>query len=111
MRLTRSAALCLVGYTGSTNFPLVAPFQASNGGGDAFVTKVASPTAVVVRSFSAVRSGLVVTLRWRTGSEAALLGFKVYRERAGVRKRLNQRLLPAGAGSDSLRDRWVSGVR
>jgi predicted extracellular nuclease len=40
----------------------------------------ASPTAVRVRSFSARRHGSRgVVLRWRTGSEAATLGFNLYR--------------------------------
>jgi len=52
-----------------------------------------------------------VLLRWRTASEAALVGFNVYRERSGVRARLNRTLLPVARRSYSLRDRWVRDVR
>ena len=52
-----------------------------------------SPTAVTVRSFSARRASGGVVLRWRTGSEATLAGFDLYR--GGVR--LNRALLPAAA--------------
>ena len=38
-----------------------------------------SPTAVLLRSFSAVRDGASVVLRWRTGAEEDALGFDVYR--------------------------------
>jgi predicted extracellular nuclease len=40
---------------------------------------MSSPTAVSLRFFSARREGRTVMLRWRTGSEAGLLGFEVFR--------------------------------
>ncbi|MFN2467487.1 MAG: FG-GAP repeat domain-containing protein, partial [Gaiellaceae bacterium] len=49
------------------------------------------PTMVALRSFSARSSRQGVELRWRTGAEAMLLGFDVYR--AGVR--LNRPLIAA----------------
>ena len=49
------------------------------------------PTAVTVRAFSARRSPAGVELRWRTGSEADLAGFDVYRGS----KKLNRALLTA----------------
>jgi hypothetical protein len=49
------------------------------------------PTAVTVRSFVAHRSGGVVTLRWRTGSELHTLGYDLYRNGT----RLNARLIPS----------------
>jgi beta-glucosidase len=48
-----------------------------------------STTAVTLRSFSASRVGAgSVALRWRTGSEARLLGFNLYRERTRLNKAL-----------------------
>ena len=57
------------------------------------------PTGVVLKSFvGKVRRG-VVTLRWRTASEAQVLGFNVFRE-AAKRVKLNRSLIRAkGAGS------------
>jgi sortilin (neurotensin receptor 3) len=70
---------------------------------------VESPTAVRLRSFSATRAGNAVRLHWRTGAEARLLGFDLYR-RVGKRNiRLNRSLIPAqgktGGGSYSYVDR------
>jgi hypothetical protein len=68
-----------------------------------------NPTAVALRSFSAARAGNAVRLRWRTGAEARLLGFDLYR-RVGQRNiRLNKTLIPAqgkaGGGSYTYVDR------
>jgi hypothetical protein len=52
-------------------------------------------TAVTVTSLSAVRAHGRVAVRWRTGSEAQLLGFNVYRERAGRRVAVSRTLIPA----------------
>jgi hypothetical protein len=54
----------------------------------------ANPTAAAVTSFSASRTSAGVIVRWRTGSEAGLLGFRVYR---GGRL-LSRRMLPASQG-------------
>ena len=70
-------------------------------------------TAVLLRSFSARRVGdRMVALRWRTGAEADLLGFDVYREASGRRVRLNAALIPArgatAGASYVYRDRFSS---
>jgi hypothetical protein len=72
---------------------------------------VTCPTglAVTVSSFSARRTGRVVLVRWRTGTEANELGFNVYRQQGTRRVRVNRRLLPAlgavAGSSYSYRDR------
>jgi hypothetical protein len=69
------------GGTSSTNFPTMNPAQMAAGGNqDAFVAKLPYvPTAVEVRAFTAVRVGHAVRLRWSTGSEAGVAGFRVLR--------------------------------
>ena len=62
-----------------------------------FITQFGPPSAVQVRSFTARRSTTGVTLRWRTGAQARVLGFNVYREAQGQRQRLNRTLIPVGA--------------
>ncbi|MFN2467832.1 MAG: alpha/beta hydrolase family protein [Gaiellaceae bacterium] len=54
-----------------------------------------APTSASVTSFAArvVRGGVV--LRWRTAGEAQTLGFHLYRERGGVKRRINRALVPA----------------
>ena len=107
----------LTGFTSSTNFPTASPFQASSGGGfDAFVTKIGhTATAVALRSFAASRSGRSVLVRWRTGSELSLAGFRLYRKARGKRVLLNARLIPAntsaGGRSYAYRDRLPAGAR
>src|SRR5205823_5675696 len=49
------------------------------------------PTAVTLRSFTATRIHHGVVLRWRTGTEAGLAGFDLYRRG----HRVNQALIPA----------------
>ena len=89
----------LTGYTVSTNFPTASPLQAANGGSnDAFVAKIVTPTAVSLRSFAAARSGRLVVLRWRTGSNHSLLGFNVYRQQRGKLVKLNRALIPSVFG-------------
>jgi hypothetical protein len=51
------------------------------------------PTAVMLSAFTARHSGRNVVLRWRTSSESTVLGFNVYRERAGNRVKLNRTLI------------------
>jgi hypothetical protein len=94
----------LTGDTNSTNFPTANAFQATNGGViDAFVTKIASATAVALRSFSAVRSGGSVLVRWRTGSEVGLAGFELYRN--GLRFVLRPAAGSAAGRAYAVRDR------
>lgn len=53
------------------------------------------PTAVVVRDFVAKAQGRRVTLTWRTGSEAEVLGFNVWRVGSGSSHRVNRALIRA----------------
>jgi hypothetical protein len=54
-----------------------------------------SPTAVTVRSFTAARAARGVELRWRTVSEADVLGFNVYRFTGGKKVKVNRGLVVA----------------
>jgi 3D (Asp-Asp-Asp) domain-containing protein len=58
---------------------------------------VQAPTAVRMRSVSAVRTKRGVSVRWRTASSVDTLGFNVYRQRGGQRVRLNRNLIPAAS--------------
>jgi len=51
--------------------------------------------AVTTSSFNARYTGRSVTVRWRTASEANVLGFNVYRVSHGQRVKLNKRLIPS----------------
>jgi len=51
--------------------------------------------AVTTSSFNARYTGRSVTVRWRTSSEANVLGFNVYRVSHGQRVKLNKRLIPS----------------
>ena len=65
-----------------------------------------NPTAVGLRSFDAVPSPRSVLLRWRTASEAKLLGFNVVRFSGGRTVRVNRSLIRAkthGSGGASYR--------
>lgn len=68
-----------------------------------------APTAVSLRSVSAVRTGRSVVLGWHTSNEARLLGFHVYRNGIAGRKRMSRTLIPAvgrlGGARYSFRDR------
>jgi predicted extracellular nuclease len=57
-----------------------------------------SPSAVTVRSIGARAVRDAVVLRWQTGAEIGLLGFDVYRLRAGTRVKLNAELILARGG-------------
>jgi predicted extracellular nuclease len=96
-----SGSVDLVGYGSSTCFEgsaaapapsnTLSDVRAGNGRADSddnaadFSTaapvpqNTSSPTAVLLRSFSAVRDGASVVLRWQTGAEEDALGFAVYR--------------------------------
>jgi hypothetical protein len=56
------------------------------------------PTAITVRSASAVRTRHGVAIRWRTAWEASTVGFRVYREQAGKRVQVSRSLVPAVFG-------------
>lgn len=55
-----------------------------------------NPTAVELKSFTAVGSQKSVTLRWETVSESDNLGFNLYRSRAvdGKKTKVNRELIP-----------------
>lgn len=53
------------------------------------------PTAVMFRAVAATQASRGVLVRWRTGSEADLLGFQVYRSRGRSWKRLTRSLVAA----------------
>ena len=59
------------------------------------VLTITSPTAVSFASASATRTAKGVLVRWRTGTEAELLGFRVYRSRGHSWQRLTRSLIAA----------------
>src|SRR5262249_43659562 len=59
-----------------------------------------TPTAVTFASAGATRTAGGVLVRWRTGTEADLLGFQVYRSRGHAWQRITRSLI-AGKGSVS----------
>lgn len=64
--------------------------EAYPAGGGCFTYDSQKPTAVTIAAMSAVRAPRGVVVRWRTGADASLLGFNVYRgpEKARVTRRL-----------------------
>jgi hypothetical protein len=54
---------------------------------------------VTVRSFSASRSAKGVVIRWRTASETDVVGFNLFRNRAGTSTKVNSRPIAARSGS------------
>ena len=59
------------------------------------------PTGVQIASFLATRVPAGVKLTWRSGSEASLAGFNLYRSEAGTSVRLNKHLVRAKASGTS----------
>ena len=57
-----------------------------------------SPTAVRIASASATRTARGVVVRWRTGQETNLLGFRLERRAAGRTVRVGPRLIRASGG-------------
>lgn len=57
--------------------------------------------AVGTNSIKAVRSGKLVTLRWKTSSEANVLGFRVYRKTGAKKVQLTKRIIPAAGAISS----------
>jgi hypothetical protein len=57
-----------------------------------------SPTAVSLRSLAASRRGDGIFIRWRTASEAQILGFALYRQHKGKLAKLNGALIPSVFG-------------
>jgi hypothetical protein len=60
---------------------------------DAFMDT--GPLAATVTSLSASRSSKGIVVRWRTGTEADVIGFHLYRGHAGKQVRADRRLIPA----------------
>src|SRR5262249_57811462 len=54
-----------------------------------------TPTAVTLASAGATRTSKGVVLRWRTGTEADLLGFQVYGSRGHSWRRITRSLIGA----------------
>jgi hypothetical protein len=85
--------------TGSAFFSVFASCQCSTQGTiTAYFDDIGfetSPTAVSVESLTVSRSTAGVRVRWRTGTEADLLGFQVYRSSGHSWKRLTRTLIPA----------------
>jgi hypothetical protein len=77
----------------ATNFTITDGFQ--SGAGAIIVTYANQPTAVTVASASATRTAKGMLLRWRTGTEADLLGFYVYRSRGHSWRRISHSLIAA----------------
>lgn len=69
---------------------------------------VATPTAVGVSRFAARRTRSGVRLTWRTGSETAIAGFELYRERGRTRVRLAPRLIDASGGTAGRAYSWLA---
>jgi len=77
-------------------------------GGEIRGQLVSASTAARMGRIAASRTPAGVLVRWRTASELDLLGFNVYRQVNGQRKRLNARLIGAhGAGAYSYLDRYA----
>jgi hypothetical protein len=64
---------------------------------DDFFESTFSATAVRLSSFTATRHDDKIFLQWKTGYEVDNLGFRVYRERDGVRTRINPTLIAGSA--------------
>jgi len=77
----------------ATNVTITDGFQ--SGTGAIIVTYANQPTAVTFASASATRTAKGILLRWRTGTEADLLGFHVYRSRGDTWQRITHSLLAA----------------
>ncbi len=54
-----------------------------------------APTAASFLGLAAKRAQSAVSVRWRTGAETKTLGYHVYREQAGKRVRVSDKLIPA----------------
>ena len=78
----------------------------------AYRLRITTPNAPVVRSAAATRIGSGVVIRWRANPASPTSGFAVFRERDGVKVRLNSRPIRVGRYVDralsSIRSRyWI----
>jgi|SRR5215211_3479922 len=71
------------------------------------LTAACGPTAVQVRAFTATRTAKGVRLRWRTASEAGLLGFNVFRGSPQSKLKLNRPLIRASGGVAGASYSWL----
>jgi hypothetical protein len=91
--------------------------NATNQGADYIIghsecAAVVAAVAVGARAFDARVSPAGVLLRWKGGAQANLLGFNVYRQKAGKRVRVNTRLIRASvSGRYAFVDRTLKGTR
>ena len=77
-------------------------------GGGWSITITTGPTAARMTSFSAARAKTGVTVRWRTASEADVLGFNVYRRTSsGPLRKVNRSLISAKGGATGASYRFV----
>jgi hypothetical protein len=68
--------------------------------------QLSGPTSVALRSGAASRTPAGVLVRWRTASEADVLGFNLYRSTKGRLVRLNRSLIGSAGGPAS--GHWYS---
>jgi hypothetical protein len=66
--------------------------------GSGWSLALSTPTAVTLAQFVAKPARRSVVVRWRTSSEVAVLGFNVFRARAGKLVRINRTLIAAKGG-------------
>lgn len=82
---------------------------AAGQGADTYTVTIAglTPTAVQVQSFTAAPAAKGIRLRWRTASEAGLLGFNVYRGTAAQARKINHSLIPAKGSLSGRSYTWL----
>jgi hypothetical protein len=78
--------------SGITNVTVTKDAQSGNG---LITVTYANPTAVTFASAGATRTARGVLVRWRTGTEADLVGFHLYRSRGHSWQRLTRSLIAA----------------
>ena len=72
-----------------------------------YTLSVDTVTAVTFASASATRTGTGVLVRWRTGTEADLLGFQVYRSRGHSWQRVTRSLIAAKGSVSAVSYRFL----
>jgi hypothetical protein len=101
--LTANGTVDAANFTYSQPTPTFISFRATYFGnamyagsvGACEVLNIGNATAVQVASFRATSNKSGVLVRWRTGTEVGVLGYNVYRERKGLRNRLNRKIVRA----------------
>jgi hypothetical protein len=96
------------GFTGNDSFSYAAKDQTgtSSAGCATVDLIVQGPTAVGVTRASATRTAHGTLVRWRTGTDAGIAGFQVFRERAGRRVRASK-LIAATGGARGHAYSWL----